>query len=898
MGMFDLIKETYKITVDQVCTDLRVDKTQGLNEYDVRDRLDFFGANKLPLGKPISLISIIFNQIKNPFIYILIIGAMVSVMIGDLSDAFFIAVVIAINTLIGTVQEFSAAKSARSLQNMTSTQSQVLRQGIIQWIPTDSLVPGDIVLLESGNKMPADLRLIQTQNLEIDESLLTGESLAVIKDHHDLRNVSLMIGDQKNMAFKGSLVVRGRGRGVVVATGLKTQLGLIAHSLSVGVSAQAPLLIRMEKFTIKIAIVVTVITIVMASILISQGQGILEVLMFSVALAVAATPEGLPVAMTIALAIASRKMSQRNVIVRALPAVEALGSCSYIASDKTGTLTVNQLTIQKVVIVGQPAVSITGSGWDPKGEIEAQPHLLKSIEPLVLSGVLCNEGQLQHKNEIWQGQGDAVDVAFLVLAEKSGLSVSEIRSQWTNIEEIPFEPENQFAVTLHKKGLNNYCSVKGAPEKVIKMCSRQLSLNGELPIDSDMILKDIAQLAHQGYRVLAVAGGQQGQDYSLNINSLNNLCFLGLVGIIDPLRPEAKKAIEQCHKAGIKVAMVTGDHPITALSIARELHLASDMEQVITGPQMRELSQEDLNKKIIQARVFARVEPQQKLQIVQALISHGHFVAVTGDGANDAPALKAANVGVAMGLSGTDIAKETADLIITDDQFSSIVAGVEEGRIAYNNIRKVIYLLVSTGAAEVLLFILALIFSVPMPLTAVQILWLNLVTNGFQDVGLAFERGEGDELTYPPRATDQPIFDSLMLKRIFLSAAVMGGISFAYFYELIQQGVELVVAQNLTLLLLVLFENVMVGNCRSETRSAFKINPLNNKVLLFGTLGAQLLHLVSFYTPGLREVLGVQPVSLIQWIELFVLSLSVLIIIELYKLISSHKIKKTKLQTP
>ena len=856
--------------------------SKGLDAQEATRRLEEGGRNVLPTQPPPTSLEIFLHQFRSPLIYVLLAAAIISALLGDYTDSIFIGLVLLVNAVIGTIQEYGAEKSAKALRQMVASKCLVERNGKVREIEAESLVPGDIVLLESGQKVPADLRLLNTHNLEIDESLLTGESVSVQKDHEAVLSEDANLAERKNMAFKGSLVIKGRGRGLVVSTGLHTELGAIASSISHGTHAKPPLLIRMERFTKKIALFLLIIVSAIGVYLVLRGDSWHDVLVFSVAVAVSAIPEGLPVALTVALAIASRRMAKRNVIVRRLPAVEALGSCSFIATDKTGTLTVNQLTVKKLVLPEGKELEVSGSGLDPKGSVTGDGNVLMS---LIRTGVLCNESQLSKTNGNWSGIGDAVDLAFMVLAHKAGITPEAVQKEHSLIDDVPFEPENQYAATLHGTGSKNIISVKGAFEKLLPMSGHMLTEEGVVAVDTDAITEQANRLAESGYRVLALAM-KSGPDSPGSLQSkLQDLMFVGLVGMIDPLRPEAAEAIDKCHQAGIDVAMVTGDHPKTSLAIARELNLATRMDQVITGQELKAAKTVEEKMKLIQGtRVFARVEPQQKLEIVRYLLDQGSFVAVTGDGANDAPALKAANVGVAMGMRGTDIAKETSDLIITDDKFASIVAGVEEGRIAYSNVRKVIYLLISTGAAEILLFILSLLFNTPLPLTALQILWLNLVTNGIQDVGLAFEPGEGDELERKPRKPKEPVFDRLMLERIGLSALVMGGVSFFYFHQLLSSGIGEFEARNLTLLLMVLFQNIMVGNCRSETKSAFALNPLRNRVLLFGTIAAQLVHIAALHTPGLNDILSLEPVPFSEWVRLLLISLSVLVVIEIYKL--------------
>ncbi len=887
------IKAPHSLSIEEIFTESK-SSDDGISQEIADIRVQQFGPNILPSKPPTGVVAIFARQFLNPLIYILFSASILSLTLGDESDAIFIGLVLLINAIIGTIQESGAEKSAHALKQMSATICRVERDGEVMQLDSSYLVPGDLVLLESGNKVPADLRLIHSHGLEIDESLLTGESLAVHKLATESYDENTALGDRKNMAFSGSMVTRGRGRGIVTSTGLNTELGKIASSLSYSEDSKPPLVIRMERFTKNIAIFFVIITAFIALILLLKGEGWHEVLMLSVALAVSAIPEGLPVALTIALSIAGRRMAKRNVIVRKLPAVEALGSCSMVATDKTGTLTVNQMTIKKIAIPGNQEFLVPGSGLTPEGEIhrEDQPAYseeLARLRPLLETGVLCNESKLIQKDGIWQGHGDAVDLSFLVLAYKGEVIPEDVLDRYKLICEIPFEPENQYSAAMHAEAGTHIISIKGAVEKLLPLCDEMLTLDGPKTINTHDINKQAEELASAGYRVLALANKTYEtflEDEACDLNfHLEKLTFLGLVAMIDPLRNDTVEAVKQCQSAGIELAMITGDHPKTAFAIASELGFASDIKEVITGPELKLKEAQHRTDIIAQAKVFARVEPAQKLEIVQSLIKNGQYVAVTGDGANDAPALKMANVGIAMGKSGTDVAKETADLIITDDHFASIVAGIEEGRIAYNNIRKVVYLLISTGMAEVVLFILSIIANIPMPLTAVQLLWLNLVTNGIQDVGLAFEPGEGDELSKPPRKPGERIFDRPMLERIILTAVVMGLISFFYFHYLVRTGMEINMARNLTLLLMVLFENIMIANCRSETKSAFSINPFNNKILLFGTIGAQLLHIGVLYTPGINKVLGVMPVSFADWLLLLGLAISILVVMEIYKLI-------------
>jgi magnesium-transporting ATPase (P-type) len=773
---------------------------------------------------------------------------------------------------------------------MVSAKALVIREGEEFEIDAEQIVPGDLVIVESGMKAPADLRLLSAHALQVDESLLTGESIPVEKQPDAVVPTNAPLGDRINMVFAGAVITRGRAKGVVIATGERTQLGRIAAAVGGPDLTKPPLLIRMDRFAKRIALVMVGAVGILAIASLARGTPIRDVFFMAVALAVSAIPEGLPVALTVALAIGARRMSRRNVIARRLAAVESLGSCTYIASDKTGTLTVNELTVRQVQFAGEETWQVTGEGTIPEGEILVppatdSPAAWKLIERIASAAALCNNGSLAKRHGDWVAHGDAVDVALLVMAHKFGITQASAEARCPRLDEIPFEPERRFAASLNRCSDNAVAFVKGAAERVLPMCSRMAMLQGDAPIDLRQLEAHAAALASDGHRVIAVAAGPVDlrEPHDFSVDHLFQLTFLGFIAMMDPLRPEAADSVHACREAGIDVAMVTGDHPITALAISRELGLARGDAEVVTGSRLQvaaEQGPEQLDELVRSAHVFARIEPQQKLEIVRSLIRNGHFVAVTGDGANDAPALHAAHIGVAMGKRGTDVARETADLVLTDDNFASIAAGVEEGRIAYSNVRKVIFLVISTGAAEIFLFLLAIGAGLPLPLLPIQLLWLNVITNGIQDVALAFEPKEGGELRRPPRPPTEPIFDRLMIRRTLLSGIWIGGVTFLAFQWMISSGWQLEAARNGVLMLMVWFENIHAGNSRSETLSLFRLNPLRNPFLFVGTLAAQLLHIAALYTPGLRDVLEVRPISLREWALYLALSITLFLLME------------------
>lgn len=868
----------------------------GLSSHEVKLRTKQFGPNELPEARPPGMISLFIRQFKSPFIYVLLIAALVSVLLGQHINSIFILLVLTLNATIGTFQEYAAEKAASGLSKLVPHKAVVIRDNKKYQIDTTELVPGDIVLLCSGDKVPADIHLLDSQQLLVDESMLTGESKACIKDSNFCSNKQMLLSEKQDMAYAGTTVLKGRAIGKVVGTGGKTEIGKIAEDVISDNFSNPPLMQRIDFFTKKISLAMLCFIVIIFFITFFQGKDLYTVFLLGVALAVSAIPEGLPVAITVALAIGMQRMAKSGVIVRKLIAIESLGSCTYIASDKTGTLTVNQMTVRKIILPDQSEFSVTGEGMDVSGQIVCKKGSQKGLSLLLACGIFANEAQLDCFEEQWHHSGDTVDLAFLVLAEKAGMNNSEMRAEHPALLSIPYESENAFAASLHNYQGKPHLFIKGSFESLMMFCHFKPGTS-----EQERLKEHALSLASQGYRVLAL-GYKVLKKTPENLDSeLNNLIFLGIVGIIDPCRPEAIKAIKQCRNAQIKVVMITGDHPETAAALSRELGISRQSverkkDTPVTGKQLQEALKKGkkvFNILVNKARVFARVEPQQKKDIVDSLISQGEFIAMTGDGVNDAPALKHAHVGVSMGDRGTDVARESSDVILTDDNFSSIVEGVKQGRIVYNNIRKVIFLLISTGAAEIALIILSLLFSLPLPLLPIQLLWLNLVTNGIQDVALVFEPEEGDELQKPPRHPKEPVFDRLMTERVVINAIVMGGIAFAVFATLISSGMDTISARNLTLLQMVLFENVHVLNSRSETRSIFRHNLFSNPLLLFGMLASQGVHIVAMYTPWISTVLQISPVTLNQWTNLLMFALILIIVDECHKLLINRKSKKS-----
>jgi Ca2+-transporting ATPase len=892
----------------------------GLSSGEAARRLAVHGENRLAAPRRPGLLRLLLRQLRSPLLYLLLGAGGIALLLGEHLDAAFIALVIGLDASIGTAQEYAADRSAAALAALAPAQAHCLRASVPTRVEARLLVPGDLILLEAGSRVPADVRLVEAVGLAVDESLLTGESVPVPKAAAPALAAETPLAERACMGFSGTLVAAGRGLGVVVATGPRSELGALAAAVGAVAQGMPPLLLRMRALARVVSAVVLGVALLVGVLGLARGLPPGEVLLACVALAVSAVPEGLPVGLTVALAIATRRMGRRHVIVRRLIAVEALGSCTWIASDKTGTLTRNELVVQRLVLPGVAAgetveVGVGAAGPEPLSDIssihdpphgqdktdEPSDHVAVSVRALLTAAALCNEARLRHDGPAGREDrgpspktpppgpstsipvGDAVDVALMAAVLGAGLDPEGLAGACPETAALPFDPARRASASLRRTASGPVWFVKGAPEVLLGRCPT-------LPPETRRALDaTCTRLAGEGYRMLALArsatlreersaspdaGGDEPwrlDDLSTNSGSWGQrsgdlpypLVFLGLMAMHDPLRPEAREAVAACRAAGLAVAMVTGDHPGTALAVARELGLAERADEVVTGLDLaRAEAAGQLPETVARARVFARVAPTQKTRIVETLTALGEFVAVTGDGANDAPALKAAHVGIAMGQRGTDVAREAASLVLTDDHFASIVAGIEEGRVAYANVRKVTFLLVTTGLTEVVLFMAAISAGLPLPLLPVQLLWLNLVANGLQDVALAFEPAEGGELARPPRRPDERIFDRLMITRVLLVALPAGLLAAVWLAVQLAGGVPLEEARSALLLGFVLLENALVGAARSEERSTLRLSPLRNPLLLVCTLGALGLHVAAMFVPALSQLLRLSPVSL------------------------------------
>lgn len=822
------------------CLAAKGSSAEGLTAAEAAARLQRFGHNVLPRATRPGWGIVFLRQFRSPLIYMLLAAAAVSLLVGEHVDAAFIFAVLLINALIGTTQESRAETSMEALQKLVRNTARARRGGVLTTIDAGDLVPGDIVEVESGVAVSADIRLIESSGLLVDESTFSGESLAVAKDAGAVVKGAAGLGDRPTMLHAGTTVVEGRGTGVVVATGRATALGNIEASLRGSLAAPPPLVLRLERLARQIAVATVFLIIILAALLGIRGEPAEHILLLSVALAVSAVPEGLPIAVTVALAAATRRMARRQVIVRSLPAVEGLGACTLIATDKTGTLTLNRLSLERVMLASGEVIE--RGDWSVRTPTGA-------FHQLAIAAAACNDATVLPDGSV---EGDAVDVALMTFARDIGVGPDSVDKR-KRVAAHPYEPVRKFSAVAVAGGSKVHLYVKGAPETVLAMCS------GADPTS----LARAEDLAGGGYRILAIAQAEFPPGHVPDCACPSNLKLLGFVALFDPLRPDVPEAVAQCAAAGISVRMITGDHPATALTIARQIGIAERLDEVVTGGDLMSLSERpaELDARVRAAHVFARIEPAQKLRIVEVLASGGEIVAVTGDGVNDAPALQAANIGVAMGKSGTDVARGASDLVLTDDNFASIVAGIQEGRITYGNVRKIVIFLLATGVAEIFMFLGSVVSGLPMPLTPIQLIWANLVTNGAQDVMLGFGKGEGDELRRPPRPPKAAILDRSAIALMVPPAIAMTVMALLLLQWSLGRGLELAGAQNLVLFLVVLFQNVFVICIRSERRPLYRERLDSNPWLLLGVAAALGLHLIAMHWPPIAAILGTAPVG-------------------------------------
>lgn len=869
----------HTLSGEQVAHQLQVDPAQGLNSAAITTRLQLAGYNEITDSTRRFPLQIFFQQFTDFMILVLIVAAIISGVVGEAMDAMAIVVIIILNAVVGAIQEYRAERAIAALKLMAAPEAHVLRNGAQQTIAARELVAGDVVLLAAGNTVPADLRIIQAQGLEIDESALTGESLPVKKLMTPLGDGELPLGDRHNMAYKGTLATRGRATGIVVATGMATELGNIAALLQQQESAKTPLQQRLARFGQRLALMVLVICVLIFIIGLLRGEPVLLMFLTAISLAVAAIPEALPAVVTASLAMGARKMSHHQALLRNLPAVETLGSVTYICTDKTGTLTQNKMHLEKIIIGEHeyparfPAFTTT-SPWHRLGQALA----------------ISNDVSLQTTTDSQSTlpTGEPTELALFYAAQQNGFDKTILEQQLPRIAELPFDAKRKCMSTLHQQDAQIIVFTKGAPETVLPLCQQQLSTEGISNIDISGLLTRAGELAVHGYRVLALAYRElPALPDPLSSESVETmLTLLALVALFDPPREEAKAAVQECLAAGIIPVMITGDHPGTALAIAKRLAIASEYTTVITGTELARMSLAEFEAQVEHIRVYARVNPEQKTKIVQALQDKHQFVAMTGDGVNDAPALKRADIGVAMGLKGTDVAREAADMVLLDDNFATIVSAIREGRRIFDNIRKFIKYVLTGNAGEIWTLFLAPFLGLPIPLLPIHILWINLVTDGLPGLAMSAEPAERGIMQRPPRHPQESIFAGGMWQHMLWVGLLIGGLSLFVQAWAIHQGAAN--WQTMVFTVLTFSQLVHALVIRSPTASLFTIGFFSNRYLTGAIALTVLLQLAVIYLPFLNAIFKTQPLSLAELALCFALSLVVFVAVEIEKWFIRH----------
>jgi magnesium-transporting ATPase (P-type) len=881
----------HAMPADEVAKRLATNWDTGLPAAEASIRLQKYGPNRLPEGKKSGPFMRFVSQFNNILVYVLLSAGFIKLMLNLWVDAAIIFGVVILNAMLGFVQEGKAEKALDSIRNMLSAEARTIRDGETRMISAEELVPGDIVLLESGDKVPADLRLADAKNLRTEEAALTGESVPAEKST-DAVSSNATVGDRESMAFSGTMVISGRATGIAVATGGETELGRI-NQLLAGVSAlETPLLRQIKMFGYAITAVVAIVgVLVFAYGKWVRGIEFVELFQAVVGIAVSMIPEGLPALITITLAIGVQRMAQRSAIIRRLPAVETLGSVSRICSDKTGTLTLMEMMVVSAV-TAESTYQITGNGYAPEGEIKKDGKPAKKDPVIALMGqvsVLCNDAELFQQEGIWKVEGDPTEGALYPFAAKLGMDRETERSASPRIDAIPFESEHKFMATLHKSSAGKeILLVKGAPEVVLQHCDRQQTSDGPpAPLDREHFLEASDKLAAQGERVLALAWLENpAVRKGLGPADLPKaLVLVGLIGLLDPPRNEAIEAVKQCHSGGIRVTMITGDHKITAAAIAEMLGIG-DGKSAIIGAEIEEMSTATLQEKVRDIDVFARASPEHKLRLVKAIQANKQVVAMTGDGVNDAPALKMADIGVAMGIKGTEVTKEAAEMILADDNFASITAAVKEGRTVYNNIEKAILFMLPTNVAQALVIAVAIFLGFTMPITAPQVLWVNMVTSVALGLVISFEPHELDVMNRPPRATDRPILTGFGIWRVIFVGLTLLAFTLLAFFWMKSQHASDALARTVAVNAITIGQVFYLLNSRYLLDSSLSLKAhLGNKYLPFGIGAVVILQLLFTYAPPLQRLFDNEAIPLWIWPWLVAGGLVFFLIVEVEKLI-------------
>ncbi|WP_305909399.1 cation-transporting P-type ATPase [Methylomarinum sp. Ch1-1] len=881
----------HSLSIDQVVDKLRVDQN-GLVDQEAQQRLRTYGANRLPPTKTRGPLLRFLAQFHNLLIYVLIGAAVVTALLDHWVDTYVIIAVVLVNSIIGFVQEGKAEKALEAIRHMLAPRATVLRNGHRIGIPAENLVPGDIVMLEPGDKVPADLRLLSAKGLQIQEAVLTGESVAVEKSAEAVE-ANVALGDRFSMAYSGTLVAAGHGKAVVVATGGKTEIGRISGMISSIEAITTPLLKQISVFSRWLTMAILLIAgSVFAFGFYVQGADPSVMFMTVVGLAVAAIPEGLPAILTVTLAIGVQRMASRNAIIRRLPAVETLGAVSIIASDKTGTLTRNEMTV-KSIVTSAKLYEISGVGYEPSGDFfSGGEHVAIAKRPIlqliVKMGALCNDSSLQQKGGLWIADGDPMEGALLAAAIKAGLDPADLQRQNARTDVIPFDAQHRFMATLnHDHKGHDFIIVKGAPERLIELCTLQRQQEDDVPINPAHWAGWIDQIASLGQRVLAIAYKPvEAGKTELNFSDLNDgLILLGLIGLIDPPRDEAIQAVEECRAAGIRVKMITGDHAATARAIAAQLHLKNH-DDVLTGHELSEIGDDELIEVAARVDIFARTSPEHKLRLVTALQAGGKVVAMTGDGVNDAPALKRADVGIAMGRTGTEAAKEAAEMVLADDNFASIARAVREGRTVYDNLKKSILFLLPVNGGESMSIIATVLAGLTLPITPLQILWVNMVSSVALAMALAFEPSEPSIMQRRPRRKDESMLSGFLLWRIsFVSLLFFAGIYGIFLWSQLH-GSTLEEGRTYAVNTLVILEVFYLLNVRYLSGSSLSLRHLfGSKAVLIAIAVVITLQAIFTYAPFMEDFFDTRPIDFIHGLEIFGIGLALFFILELEKLI-------------
>lgn len=895
--------EWYKKSNNEVLENLLTDKNNGLTDSEVQARIEKYGKNELELKAKKSFLSKLAAQFKDFLVIILILASIISAIANEWQDSIVILAIVLVNAILGVYQEGKAEKSVEALQKMSAPHAKVIRNNKICEIPSAMVVPGDIVVLDAGDIIPADLKLLESSNLKVDESSLTGESVPVEKDYNIKLTENTVLGDRLNMCFNGTIVTYGRGKGVVVETGYNTEIGLIASKLQVTEDESTPLQIKLNQLGKVLGSLTIIICILVFLIGKLQSRDTLEMLLTSISLAVAAIPEGLPAIVTIVLAIGMNRMSEKNAIVKKLLAVETLGATSVICSDKTGTLTQNQMMVVKAY-VDKNILEISGSGYDPIGDVKLNDNKIDitqshNLNNLIAIGVLSNDAILDNSSGSYKIIGDPTEGAIITLGEKLGKTKNELSNLFPRINELPFDSSRKMMSTFHSNYIKDkiVSFTKGAPDIIIDKCSK-IAINGEiLDLTSKLkeeILSVNIKFAKSALRVLAMAYKEWDAlpEKITSENTENNMIFVGLVGMMDPPRVEVKNAIAECKSAGIDTVMITGDYKETAFAIAKELNMATSEDEAIMGIELDNLSEEKLRETVKNVKVYARVSPEHKVKIVSALKSNGKITAMTGDGVNDALALKKADIGVAMGITGTDVAKGASKVILTDDNFATIVTAVEEGRIIFSNIKKFVFFLLSCNIGEILLVFLSILLNWEMPLLPIQLLWLNLVTDSFPAMALGVENAEPNIMNHPPRNTKEAIIDKKMVGGIVFQAIAISVASLASYYFAFSKygdsGLGLMHARSIVFTTLITSELFRAFSSRSQEYSLFKIGFFTNKRMVQAVLVSFLLTLAVIYIPLLSNIFNIVPLTLGDWQIVLSFAFIPLIIGEGYKIFKNR----------